>query len=299
MLYRMSDHATSMLSPENSQTTPIMENAIDVVVENVNLNKENTSSTTLGVDGVENVEGNEEGGGDCAKKRKRTSQVWSEFKIVTLPNKSEKAECIHCKGRFTLLKGGTTSHLLRHIKENCVMRKTKLSGQKELTLKSSITESETVASVQNFKYDQTKIRDILSHLIMVHELPFSFVEYEVFNLLMKTATPHYQKVSRATVRKDCFSSYEVEKKKVSALLKSANKVSVTTDIWKSTNQKVSYMVVTCHFIDSNWKLQKRTLSFCDVPPPHSGVAICDALSKCLVEWEIDDKVWSATADNAS
>ena len=91
----------------------------------------------------------------------------------------------------------------------------------------------------------------------------------------------------------------MEKKKVSALLKSANKVSVTTDIWKSTNQKVSYMVVTCHFIDSNWKLQKRTLSFCDVPPPHSGVAICDALSKCLVEWEIDDKVWSATVDNAS
>ena len=85
------------------------------------------------------------------------------------------------------------------------MRKTKLFGQKELTLKSSITESETVASVQNFKYDQTKNRDILSHLIMVHELPFSFVEYEVFNLLMKTATPLYQKVSRATVRKDCAS----------------------------------------------------------------------------------------------
>ena len=92
MLYRMSDHATSMLSPENSQTTPIMENSIDVVVEKVNLNKENTSSTTLGVDGVENVEGSEEGGGDCAKKRKRTSQVWYEFKIVTLPDKSEKAE---------------------------------------------------------------------------------------------------------------------------------------------------------------------------------------------------------------
>ena len=79
-----------------------MENAIDVDVANVNLNKENTSSTTVGVDGVENAEGSE-GGGDLAKKRKRTSQVWSEFKIVTLPDKSEKAECIHCKGRFALI----------------------------------------------------------------------------------------------------------------------------------------------------------------------------------------------------
>ena len=108
--------------------------------------------------------------------------------------------------------------------------------------------------VQNFKYVQSKIREVLSHMIMVHELPFSFVEYEVFNFLMKTATPHYQSVSRATVRKDCFAAYEVEKKKVYTLLKSTNKVSVTTDIWKSTNQKVSYMVVTSHFIDSNWKL---------------------------------------------
>ena len=63
MLYRMSDLAANMLSPESSQTSPIMENAIDVDVANVNLNKENTSSTTVGVDGVENVEGSE-GGGD-------------------------------------------------------------------------------------------------------------------------------------------------------------------------------------------------------------------------------------------
>ena len=136
-------------------------------------------------------------------------------------------------------------------------------------------------------------------MIMVHELPFSFVEYEVFNLLMKTATPHYQSASRATIRKDCFAAYEVEKKKVSTLLKSTNKVSVITDIWKSTNQKVSYMVVTSHFIDSNWKLQKHVLNFCDIPPPHSGVAICDALSKCLVDWEIEDKVWTVAVDNAS
>ena len=153
--------------------------------------------------------------------------------------------------------------------------------------------------MQNFKYDQSKIREVLSHMIMVHELPFSFVEYEVFNLLMKTATPHYQLVSQATVIKDCFDAYEVEKKKVSTLLKSTNKVSGTTNIWKSTNQKVSYMVFTSHFIDSNWKLQKPALNFCNIPPPYFGVSICDALRKCLVDWEIEEKVWTVTVDNAS
>ena len=51
MLYRMSDHAASMLSLKKLQTSHIMENAIDVDVANVNLNKENISSTTVGVDG--------------------------------------------------------------------------------------------------------------------------------------------------------------------------------------------------------------------------------------------------------
>ena len=198
---------------------------------NVNSNKENSASTSVGVGGVDNVEDTQDDNTKCAKKRKFTSKVWNEFKVVTLPDKSQKAECIHCKSCFTYTKGGPTTQYNMHL-ESCQRRKIKLSGQKELTIKTSFSESETVAKVKIFKYDQSKIREVLSHMIMVYELPFSFVEYEVFNLLMKIASPHYQLVSCATVRKDCFASYEVEKKKVSTLLKSTNKVSVTTDIWK-------------------------------------------------------------------
>ncbi|XP_068650889.1 uncharacterized protein [Aristolochia californica] len=46
-----------------------------------------------------------------------------------------------------------------------------------------------------------------------------------------------------------------------------NKISLTTNLWKSKNQNIEYMVITGHFIDSNWKLQKRVLSFVHVPPP--------------------------------
>lgn len=54
-----------------------------------------------------------------------------------------------------------------------------------------------------------------------------------------------------------------------------------------------------HFMDSNWNLQKRTLNFCDIPPPHSGLMICDVMHKCLVEWGIEKKVWTITVDNAT
>ncbi|XP_058003917.1 zinc finger BED domain-containing protein RICESLEEPER 1-like [Hevea brasiliensis] len=85
-----------------------------------------------------------------------------------------------------------------------------------------------------------------------------------------------KKRNHATVRKDYFSAYDIEKKKVKDLLKHIDKVSVTTDLWKS-GQQVSYMVITAHFMDSNWNLQKCTLNFCDVPSPHTGVVICDVL----------------------
>ncbi|CAN1750160.1 Zinc finger BED domain-containing protein RICESLEEPER 2 [Linum perenne] len=59
------------------------------------------------------------------------------------------------------------------------------------------------------------------------------------------------------------------------------------------------MVVTCHFVDKNWKLQKRVLNFCHVPPPHSGTNVSDALHKCLVDWDIENKIWTITLDNAA
>ena len=59
------------------------------------------------------------------------------------------------------------------------------------------------------------------------------------------------------------------------------------------------MVLTAHFVDSDWKLQKRVLNFDDVPPSHSGLAVYDALYKCLQKWGIEGKVSTITVDNAA
>ncbi|GJU66983.1 zinc finger BED domain-containing protein RICESLEEPER 2-like protein [Tanacetum coccineum] len=58
------------------------------------------------------------------------------------------------------------------------------------------------------------------------------------------------------------------------------------------------MVVTCHFVDSDFKLNKCIVSFIDVPLPYSGIGIYDCLFKCLKEWNIRTKVASLTVDNA-
>jgi len=80
-------------------------------------------------------------------------------------------------------------------------------------------------------------------------------------------------------------------------LRNVNKVNITTDMWTS-GQRVSYMVVTCHFVDSWWHLQKLVLNFFNVPPPHSDVIIAYALQKSFIEWGIENKVSTITVDNA-
>ncbi|GAA0142623.1 hypothetical protein LIER_35606 [Lithospermum erythrorhizon] len=44
------------------------------------------------------------------------------------------------------------------------------------------------------------------------------------------------------------------------------------------------MVVTAHFIDSNWNLQKRVLPFVHVPPPHNGVILALEVHKVCKDY---------------
>nr|GLL21676.1 zinc finger BED domain-containing protein RICESLEEPER 2-like [Ipomoea trifida] len=120
-------------------------------------------------------------------------------------------------------------------------------------------------------FDMELMRESAINWIMMHEHPFTILE-EV---------------------------YEIEKKKLKNNLESVSKVSLTTDCWKSKIQKVEYMVVTGHWIDSSWKLQKRVLSFINILPPRGGLQLSDAIFECMKEWSIEKKVFTITIDNAS
>ncbi|CAF1699908.1 unnamed protein product [Brassica oleracea var. botrytis] len=56
-----------------------------------------------------------------------------------------------------------------------------------------------------------------------------------------------------------------------------------------------YMVVTAHWIEKNWDMQKRIIRFKPVTY-HKGEPIAEHLSQCLEDWGID-KVFTVTVDN--
>lgn len=75
-------------------------------------------------------------------------------------------------------------------------------------------------------------------------------------------------------------------------------MSLTSDMWTS-NQTLGYICITIHFIDMNWKLHKMIIRFCMLETPHNGAAMFNVLLKSLQEWNLEDKLFSITVDNAS
>ncbi|XP_071695481.1 zinc finger BED domain-containing protein RICESLEEPER 2-like [Rutidosis leptorrhynchoides] len=194
-------------------------------------------------------------------KRRKTSSVWDEFVVVTLKNGQEKVECIH----YPYLECEKPSQL----------------------------------TAPNAKYDPNKMREAIAAWIMGTEQPFNVVEDDLFVWMIKTANPLFEKVSRVTTKADCIKVYENERKRLKSLTNITSTISLTTDCWKSSHQRIEYMVITGHFIDYKWRLHKRVLNFVHVPPPRIGRDIADGIYKCLKDWGIEDKVFSISVDNAS
>ncbi|XP_071940783.1 zinc finger BED domain-containing protein RICESLEEPER 2-like [Coffea arabica] len=300
-----------MYSHQGSSTSPIMEVGNEDVEQELEVesNADEMSEEELDLDHLdqmnEGTETGEKGAVEGAnpfekKQRKKKSTIWEDMTIVKQPDGTLKVQCNHCKELFVKNPSGATSQHKRHLK-NCLQKRLAVGEENQKRQQVlSFTEgpSDGITSITNFSYDHAKVRELAAHMVLVHEYPFSMLDHVVFNKFMKAASPFYKKINRQTVKEDCVTAFMLEKRRLRNILKGANRVSITTDLWKS-GQKIQYMVVTGHFVDSDWVLQKRVLNFCNVPPPHTGVIIADALSKCFLEWGIENKVSTITVDNAS
>lgn len=87
----------------------------------------------------------------------------------------------------------------------------------------------------------------------------------------------------------------MEKAKIMSVI-GKQRVSLTTDTWTSV-QNINYMVVTAHFMDNDWKLHKRIISFTKITS-HVGLELGKSLEACLRVWGIEN-VLCITVDNDS
>ncbi|CAN6215278.1 unnamed protein product [Urochloa humidicola] len=226
-------------------------------------------------------------------KRKLTSRIWQDFEPIYDNGMLTKAQCIHCNQLFKADRGSGTSACGRHLK-TC-KGKTKLN-QMVSQLSSGVSLDDVC--LKDWKFSQEVARQELVKLIVMHELPFTLVEYPKFGSFVSALNPWFKHVSRTTIRSDYISYYEegkVDLRKIISNLKS--RVSLTADMWTS-NQTLGYLCVTAHYIDDEWILHKQIIKFTLVESPHDGRTMFNAFLKTLQDWNIESKVFAITLDNA-
>ncbi|KAJ1689773.1 hypothetical protein LUZ63_013928 [Rhynchospora breviuscula] len=232
--------------------------------------------------------------------RKRKSRVWDFFAEVEVKEKGKmvpKVQCMHCKKKYKHVSRGPTTTLKRHIESKCPKIR-QMQGKTQGVINFEPQENVSLPVGLCGVYDPMKNREIMARMIIAHELPFAFVEYTWFNHLMKYNNPAFQPVSRFTIRNECIKVFESDRDEIKKLFRNTSRISLTSDCWTS-NTTVGYMSLTTHYVDAEWKLQKRIISFIDLSPPHSGQVLADGILECIMKWSIQDKIGSITLDNAS
>ncbi|KAM3221704.1 hypothetical protein P3L10_020974 [Capsicum annuum] len=148
-----------------------------------------------------------------------------------------------------------------------------------------------------WKFEQEVVTRALVEMIIIDELPFSFVENKGFKKFMSKVQPLFQITSRRTIARDCYDVYgKLRLSLKRSFREMQSRICLTTDTWTSV-QRINYMYLTAHFIDRDWVFHKRILNFCPITS-HQGNHLVECISNCFLDWNVDN-VFSVTVDNAS
>ena len=234
--------------------------------------------------------------------KKCTSIVWNYFtkKLEILEVDGKQFEQLwgycnfpNCKQRYRAEGACGTTAFKNHLKSKHSI----VEGQQQLNVgKNPGTE---IAHVQPYKYDQEASLKKLNLAITMHEYPFNIVEHEYLVDFIKSLRPSFPIKSRVTVRKEIMDKYLEEKETLYAHLKTFQcRFSATMDMWTSCQNK-GYMCVTIHWIDDNWRMQKRIIGFFNVKGRHTGAKLSETFTEVMVKWYIENRLFALTLDNAS
>ncbi|KAI8559435.1 hypothetical protein RHMOL_Rhmol04G0173600 [Rhododendron molle] len=227
-----------------------------------------------------------------AGKRYR-SPYWDHFNDIKEGGVTKWAECKYCNKRYAAeSKKHGVSNLKAHLPVCPLYPNRDQDGQQNLSFRP--TDGGGVDVVTHaFSFDDCK--RALAEMVIIDELPFRFVEGIGFRKFCKVMQPKFSPVSRQTITREVGAIHRNERGKLKKFLK-GRRICLTTDTWTSI-QNLNYMCLTAHFIDDDWKLQKRILNFC-VIEDHKGVTIGKKIESSLLEWNVDG-IFTLTVDNAS
>lgn len=256
------------------------------------------------------------------------SVVWNDFDRVKKGD-TFVAVCRHCKKKLSGSSTSGTSHLRNHlircqrrsnhgIAQFLSAREKKKEGTLALVNVNIDQEPkrDEPLSIVHYKFEQGKMKDDavevantnldqrrsqydLARMIILHGYPLGMVEHVGFRVFVKNLQPLFELVTSNRVEADCVEIYAKEKQKVYEVFdKLPGKINLSTDLW-AASEEAAYLCLTAHYIDEAWELKKKVLNFFMVDPSHTEEMHSEVIMTCLMEWDIDRKLFSMTSDSCS
>ncbi|CAL9131797.1 unnamed protein product [Musa textilis] len=240
------------------------------------------------------------------RRRRKKSSVWEHFTIEEVSGGCTRACCKLCKQTFAYSSGSKiagTSHLKRHIALGSCP---KIKYQNKLALASVAKSDGDTPDPPKRRYrssgfssvfDQDQSYVNLAKMIIVHEYPLDMVEHPAFVAFVQSLQPQFKMVDVSTIEGEVLSLYQKEKQNLmQAFVTMPGRISLTIGLW-TTSQTLGYICLSGQFIDSDWKLHRRMLSFMMVSSPHSENALSEAIGVSLSDWNMKSKLFTITLDN--
>ncbi|KAG8502878.1 hypothetical protein CXB51_000702 [Gossypium anomalum] len=213
----------------------------------------------------------------AAKRQKSTtSKVWDEMTKLECENKNElKVQCNHCKTIFSAKSSSGTSHLRTHL-NSCLKKVNKDISQYTIATQPSLG---GVPFIKNYKLDADECRKAVSTFLVCGKHSFRTVEEPGFRYMISIARPNLKNISKYTAARVVLIYYAKERDRVKEeLAKAPGLICLTYDNWNSEHTNDEYICITAHWVDENWKVQKRIIRFRALFPPYdvkAGLELAD------------------------
>ena len=128
------------------------------------------------------------------KVRGNTSEVWNNYEKIGVVDGVEKCKCKGCGRLYTCNSENGTTHLRRHVQKCHLIPKYNDVGAMLV---------DHSGTLRARKLDHKAYRDALSRCILMHDLPFSYAEYEGVWVVNRVLNPDFKPISRNTTKADC------------------------------------------------------------------------------------------------
>jgi len=161
------------------------------------------------------------------------------------------------------------------------------------------------------KFDQESSYQELTRMISLHGYPLSIVEHEGMRCFTKSLNPAFNMASSIDIEEFStilFQERKADLKKKIAL--SSHRVSLSACLWTHGSEGVKYLCLAVHFIDSDWKLEKRIIKFGVFQPSPTNLDSIirfkearaldsesgpfNVIWEAIRDWNLDRKLFSLT-----